>query len=188
MNLSLKNPFIRFVATASILYMLWYALYILWLQPKRTVELLVVDNLVLLSSWMLKLLDYQLITAPVLNENIRTIGIDGTYGLFIADSCAGITLFALFAGFIIAYPGPVKKKLIFIPLGIITIHLINALRIAGLCIITFHAPEYLDFNHHYTFTIIVYTYVFLLWVLWVNKFSKKQWKNYHLQVFYIFPY
>ncbi|MBN4051357.1 exosortase family protein XrtF [bacterium AH-315-M05] len=169
-----NKPFPRFVATASLLYILWYALYELWLHPKRSIELLVVDNLVLLSSGMLKLFGYQLITGPVLKDNVRTIGIDGTYGLFIADSCAGVTLFALFAGFIIAYPGPVKWKLIFIPLGLITIHLINALRITGLCIITFHAPEYLDFNHHYTFTIIVYSYVFLLWVIWVNKFSKKQ--------------
>ena len=173
MKVHFKNPFIRFVATASLLYALWEALYELWLHPQRSLELLVVDNLVLLCSGILKLLGYQLITAPVLNENIR-IGIDGTYGLFIADSCAGITLFALFAGFIIAYPGPIIKKLIFIPLGLITIHLINVLRIAGLCIITFHAPEYLDFNHHYTFTIIVYTYVFLLWVLWVSKFSKSK--------------
>ena len=179
MKVHFKNPFIRFVATASLLYALWEALYELWLHPQRSLELLVVDNLVLLCSGILKLLGYQLITAPVLNENIRTIGIDGTYGLFIADSCAGITLFALFAGFIIAYPGPIIKKLIFIPLGLITIHLINVLRIAGLCIITFHAPEYLDFNHHYTFTIIVYTYVFLLWVLWVNivKNSKSQVQN-----------
>lgn len=178
MKFSFKNPFIRFVATALLLYALWYALYELWLHPQRSLELLIVDNLILLSSGILKLLGYQLITAPVLNENIR-IGIDGTYGLYIADSCAGITLFALFTGFIIAYPGPIIKKLIFIPLGLVTIHLINVLRITGLCIITFHAPEYLDFNHHYTFTIIVYIYVFLLWVLWVNivKNSKSQVQN-----------
>ena len=167
-----NKPFPRFVATASLLYILWYALYELWLHPQRSLELLVVDNLIFLCSGMLKFLGYQLITAPVLYENIRTIGIDGTYGLFIADSCAGVPLFALFAGFIIAYPGAVKKKLIFIPLGIITIHLINALRIAGLCMVSFHTPEYLDFNHHYTFTVTVYAYIFLLWVIWVNKFSK----------------
>jgi hypothetical protein len=37
--------------------------------------------------------------------------------------------------------------------------------------------NWLSFNHDYTFTLIVYSFVFLLWWIWVNKFSgvgKKQ--------------
>ena len=32
-------------------------------------------------------------------------------------------------------------------------------------------PELLDFNHDYTFTIIVYAFVFMLWYIWIQRFS-----------------
>ena len=34
--------------------------------------------------------------------------------------------------------------------------------------------EVLDFNHTYTFTILVYSYVFFLWFLWATKLSSNQ--------------
>ncbi|MBK8614412.1 MAG: hypothetical protein IPN85_13235 [Flavobacteriales bacterium] len=47
----------------------------------------------------------------------------------------------------------------------VTIHpLINALRIAGLCIITTIDYELLNFNHDYTFYVVVYGWVFGLWL------------------------
>jgi len=106
-------------------------------------------------------------------ENIRTIGIDGTHGLWIGDPCNGLTLFALFTGFIIAYPGPLKKKLWFIPVGIIAIHFINIIRIVALSLIVYYFPdpEVLDFNHTYTFTLLVYGFVFSLWYVWAGKLS-----------------
>jgi hypothetical protein len=45
------------------------------------------------------------------------------------------------------------------------------LRAAILALIQLKAPEHLDFNHHYTFTVIVYSFIFALWMIWVNNFS-----------------
>jgi hypothetical protein len=53
----------------------------------------------------------------------------------------------------------------------LTIHLINVLRIAALCIIVTIDYELLNFNHDYTFYVIVYGWVFLLWWIWVKRFS-----------------
>ena len=36
----------------------------------------------------------------------------------------------------------------------------------ALTVYYFPDPEILDFNHTYTFTILVYGYVFYLWYLW----------------------
>jgi exosortase family protein XrtF len=170
------NPFFVFIAKAAALYIGWELLYELWLHPNRELELLVVSNITFLVNGILKLLGFTLIDTGILYDAERTLGIDGTHGLYIADSCAGIPLMALFAGFIIAYPGPAVKKLLFIPIGWAIIHLINIVRITGLAIVTLYAPEMLDFNHHYTFTITVYVCIFLLWILWVNRFSKSNSK------------
>lgn len=165
-----RNPFLKFLITAVLLYILWYILYELWLHPAGKIDSLVINNSIFLTSKLLTLFGYDVFTSHT--ETIRTLGIDGTPGLWIGDPCNGLTLFALFTGFIIAYPGTIKKKLIYIPIGIITIHFLNILRISGLCMVVFYSPESLEFNHTYTFTIIVYAYIFLLWMIWVKIFSK----------------
>ena len=172
MALKFNITLVRFLVTAIVLYVGWTALYELWIHPDRTIELWIVQNISDIGSATLTGLGYELITSEFMNEHYRTLGIDGTHGVFISDSCAGLSLMALFTGFILAYPGKWKAKLIYIPIGLVTIHIINVLRIIGLMILAKHAPSLLDFNHHYTFTFIVYAYIFLLWVVWVNRFSK----------------
>jgi exosortase family protein XrtF len=170
-----ENKVLFFLLKALLLYILWYVLYDLWLNPYGNIDEWVINNLVELSSFVLKnIMGYRLMPEPLLAENIRTVGIDGTHGLWIGDPCNGLTLFALFTGFVIAYPGPVKRKLWFIPMGILTIHLLNVIRIVCLSLIVKYAPEYLKFNHTYTFTFLVYSYVFILWMLWANRYSQTE--------------
>jgi exosortase/archaeosortase family protein len=59
----------------------------------------------------------------------------------------------------------------FVPLGALSVFYLNVLRIVGLAVIMKINESWLAFNHDYTFTILVYLYVFLLWMLWVKKFS-----------------
>lgn len=137
-----------------------------------TFDLAVIGNLEDISTAILNLLGYKLISESQISS-IRTIGIDGTHGIWIGDPCNGLVLFALFTGFVLAFPGPWKRKLWFIPLGIVTIHAINVVRVTALALIVYYYPdpEVLDFNHTYTFTILVYGYVFSLWYWWAAKLS-----------------
>ena len=134
---------------------------------------MVIRNLESVSGFILESLGFNLISESEISS-IRTIGIDGTHGLWIGDPCNGLTLFALFTGFVLVYPGNWKKKAWFIPFGIATIHMLNIVRIVGLTLTVyfFPDPEILDFNHTYTFTILVYGYVFYLWFLW-SQFGSK---------------
>jgi exosortase family protein XrtF len=166
-----KNPAAFFLLKALLLYIFWYLFYELWLHPKGYLDALVIDNLIKSGEFIISNLGYRLIPEPDPEWAIRTLGIDGTHGIWIGDPCNGITLFALFTGFVIAYPGPLKSKLWFIPLGLVTIHIVNIIRIVALVLITLYAPQYLDFNHTYTFTILVYSYVFFLWMIWSNKLA-----------------
>jgi exosortase family protein XrtF len=170
MNFSfLKNPLVRFLISVFALYLLWYLIYNLWLHPDERLDLFVIDLTISISKWILELFGYMVYTGAD-----RLIGVDGTSGLWIGDNCNGIVLFSLFAGFVIAYQGKIKYKLIYIPLGIISIQLLNVLRVVILAILDTHSRAWTEFNHTYTFTIIIYGYIFLLWMLWVNKFSAKE--------------
>jgi exosortase family protein XrtF len=165
-----KNPIPRFLVFFSILYLCWYFLYEFLLHPSGKLDSIAINNTVYFTSHLLYLLGYQPFTAK--SDTIRTVGIDGTHGLWIGDPCNGIALFSLFTIFVVAFPGPIKKKLWFIPLGILLIHILNIIRVTILCIIVLKAPAYLEFNHNYTFYILIYGFIFFLWMVWVNKFAK----------------
>ncbi|MEO6902808.1 MAG: archaeosortase/exosortase family protein [Bacteroidia bacterium] len=168
MNLSFyKNPIIRFLINVFIFYIGWYCVYNLWLHPQQKIDLWVIDFTITISKWLLIKLGY-----VVFSGGDRLIGIDGTGGLWIGDNCNGIALFALFAGFIAAYNGKFNHKVIYIILGIIGIELLNVLRVVILAILDTYSRTWTEFNHTYTFTFIIYAFIFLLWMLWVNKFSK----------------
>ena len=173
MALKINLKIVRFLALSGILFIAWNAFYELWLHPDQRVEQWMVDQIGTATASILEMLGYALISSDLLQEMYSTVGIDGTHGVFISDNCSGIPLMALFSGFILAYPGTIKYKLILIPFGILTIHIINILRIVGLCIMARHTPSLFELNHHYTFTVVVYSYIFFLWVLWVNKFANK---------------
>jgi len=86
----------------------------------------------------------------------------------IQNYCLGVDVMALFTMLIIAYPGPWKKKLLFIPVGIIGVFLINQLRIMaiGICFVDF--IQYAWFDNHLYFNVAAYSFIFLMFVGWVN--------------------
>lgn len=169
-----SNLAIMFLIKSAILYVLWFVCYNIFLHPNSNFDYLLINNLTDITKFILTKMGYTLMTIPADLDTMGVVGIDGSHGVLIGYPCNGLELFALFTGFVIAFPGSVKDKLWFIPLGILLIHLLNIFRVIALTILAYKAPEYLDFNHTYTFTILVYTVVFILWMLWALKISKVQ--------------
>jgi exosortase family protein XrtF len=166
-----RDPLFRFLLLAASLYAAWYLLYAFVLHPWGKLDHFVIDSLIHWGGTILTLLGYQLIPEPMNADHIRTIGVEGGHLLWIGDPCNGVGLFAVFLIFLVSYGGPLKHMLWFGVLGVLSIHLINALRVAALCIVVSINYEWLNFNHDYTFYVIVYGWVFLLWYLWIKRFS-----------------
>lgn len=166
MNKFLKEPIVKFLAIGFALYIGWLALYEWWIHPAQWVDGFVIDNTIASSRKILGWLGY--VTEVDGNRFMRIVG---TPGLFIGDSCNGISLFALFSIFIIAFPGKIVSKIIFIPLGILIIHMLNIFRVVILAVIETYSYSWTEFNHTYTFTIVIYACIFGMWLYWVNKYS-----------------
>lgn len=167
-----SNPFLRFLVFSVSLYLLWYVFYEFYLHTHTAFDKIVIDTLVKWAEGTLNLIGYS--TTDYSSSDVvfrEHIGIVGSNGVTIGASCDGVVLYALFIFFIIAFPGPLKHKAWFIPLGALSVFYLNVLRIVALAIIMDVNESWLAFNHDYTFTIIVYAYVFLLWMIWVQKFS-----------------
>lgn len=140
-----QHPVFIFLLKAALLYGLWFLLYDLWLVG--LIDNWVIQNSIYFTGKLLTVLGHEMYTHG------RVVGLTEFSGLWIGNSCNGVPLFALFSGFIIAYPGQWLRKLWFIPLGVMIIHFLNILRIAALVLIQGYAPDSLDFNHTYTFTL-----------------------------------
>lgn len=163
------NKFIfYFILKAIIIYVIWFLIYDLWLKKVGILDNLIIDNLVYLSVQFLEFFDYMLYV------DHHKVGIHGAYSSVIVGSgCNALELFALFAGFVLIFEGSWKNKLWFIPLGIIIIHLLNVSRILALIFSGTISKSLLQFNHKYTFTIIMYIITFVGWMIWVKYFASK---------------
>ena len=71
---------------------------------------------------------------------------------------------APFAIFILPF-GAVVPSVVH-PAGIALLHLANIGRVVVLTRIQATSPDWLEFNHDYTFTVLIYGLVFALWHLW----------------------
>jgi exosortase/archaeosortase family protein len=164
----LRTPLNSFLFKSLGLYVLWYVIYELWLHPTEKLDVWVIKQTLKTALLILKLLGYS-----TFSGSDRLIGIDGANGLWMGDNCDSIELCALFAGFILAFPGNWRKKTWYIPLGMILIFLINVFRMVFLAIIQRNfSYKWLNFNHTYTFTVLAYFFILMLWFYWVKKLAR----------------
>lgn len=159
----------RFLLTAALLYVAWYFFYNQLLHAGSAglkYDKALCNNIAEASAAVLRSIGYK---SEALNG--AEVHLSGWHVVNVGWQCDGLPVMALFAGFIIAYPGPWRAKLWFVPLGMLLIHGINVLRVAGLALNHLYSQKTMYFNHHYTYTIIVYGFIFWLWTIWVQRFA-----------------
>lgn len=173
-----SNPFFRFITISTTLYVGWYCMYEYYLKPHTTFDQVVIDSLVRSGEFFMRLFGFELTDYAAADGECRQhIGISGSGGVTVGAPCDGAVLYALFIIFVAAFPGNRKHKWWYIALGTISVYLINVFRVIALAVVVSINENWLAFNHDYTFTILVYSWVFFLWWLWVNKFSGIQTVN-----------
>lgn len=158
----------RFVLLAVALYLIWFFSYEYWVLPDGRLNALLSDNIAATAAMLLRVLGFPASIAP---DDSILIMMGQQKAVYVGDYCNGLVLYALFTGFVLAYPGPVRRKLWFIPAGVLAIYLLNVVRVAALAINFLYSFKTVDFNHHYTFTFIVYGCIFLLWMLWARRLA-----------------
>lgn len=90
----------------------------------------------------------------------------------IIEGCNALSIIVLFVSFIIAFSGRIKHIILYLIFGSILIHILNVLRITLLCVLMYYYPKQQHILHGVVFPLIIYGVVFVLWLIWVNKFSK----------------
>ena len=128
-------------------------------------ELFMANQVFMPSAWFVKhVIGYELNTYETTLYFLPDKGYIEVNG-----SCSGLKQFYQWLFLMILFPGPWKKKLWYIPLGMLVIHLENIFRIIILSVILIHWPDQWHFLHDWVLRPFFYVVIFLMWVLWVEK-------------------
>lgn len=111
---------------------------------------------------------------PHPNELSMKIILNGKFVATIVEGCNAVSIIILFLSFIAAFSGRLKITLIYAFAGSIIIYSFNLIRIVILSIGLYHYPWRREILHTVIFPLLIYGTVFLLWMIWVNRFSKSR--------------
>ena len=131
----------------------------------QQLELFLAHQVFLPAAWIVE---------NILQYPIKTVGnaifFENNGYVEVVGSCSGLKQFYQWTVLIILFPGPWKKKLWYIPLGLLVIHIVNILRIVILSVVTVHWPDHWDFIHLWILRPFFYIVIFAMWVIWEEKF------------------
>lgn len=171
---------IKFILTFLLVYILCSVLYKFYLQYSDGSKFYpdYVTHLVSKQSEaVLNILGYKAEVLPHPNEPSMKLIVNENYLARIIEGCNSVSVIILFLSFIIAFSGKLKNTLLYILIGSILIYVVNLLRIVVLSLGVYRYPEQSEVLHAVVFPAIIYGLVFLLWIFWVNRFSKLKQKH-----------
>lgn len=171
---------VRFMLTFLVVYTVLSVFYKFYLQfsdgskfyPDYATHLVAKQSEALLNTF-----GYKTLVIPHPNEPSMKLILNNVYLARVIEGCNSISVIILFSSFIIAFASSFKTTFFYILSGSVLIYSVNLLRIVLLSIGMYHYPNQKDILHSVVFPAIIYGMMFLLWIFWVNRFSKLKKSN-----------
>ena len=129
------------------------------------------------TNALLNSVGYEASVIPHPDEPSMKIIINGKYVARVIEGCNAISIIIMFLSFIVAFAGKLKTTILYGLAGSIIIYAFNLFRIVVLSIGLYQYPWRKEILHNVIFPMLIYGTVFLLWMVWVNRFSKNKKVN-----------
>lgn len=124
------------------------------------------------TNSLLNSVGYEAKVIPHPKEPSMKVIINGKFVARVIEGCNAVSIIILFLSFIVAFAGKIKTTLFYCFAGSIIIHAFNLIRIVILSAGLYHYPWRREVLHNVIFPMLIYGTVFMLWMFWVNRFSK----------------
>ena len=174
----LYKPFLLFLATFFLTYIVLTFVYQQYLNSFEEDKIDAVTRMVGENTeQLLRLFDEGSSIAESDSHPYMKLFFNQKYVARIVEGCNAISIIILFISFVVAFSGKLKTTLLFIFGGSLLIYTLNVVRIAALSALIFYFPKQESFLHGVIFPLYIYGVVFLLWLVWVRKFSRYASKN-----------
>lgn len=174
MNILKENKaaifFLLFFVGFYILLNTIYGFYIEYYSPQADPITKVVSKQV---AFFLSLFDPSVFVTPSIDSRNITISNGYRKVITVFEGCNGINVMIVFASFLIAFRGAIKRTVLFLAVGLVIIYFVNLLRVALLYLVEIHFPRYMYFVHKYFFTGCIYAIVFLMWYVWIKSIKRE---------------
>lgn len=89
----------------------------------------------------------------------------------VIEGCNAINVILLFIAFIVAFSGGIKQTFLYSIIGSVFVFGLNIIRVIIITIAIYHFPVFEYVLHEILFPLLIYGVVFILWLIWVNKYS-----------------
>lgn len=177
-----SNKPLRFVIHLALAYISWRIL--MWVLGEQSTPIderifpalsyywemlnaFMADVLVQLTSRFLELLGYSA------TPTIRNIAILDSSGVGVGNYCLGMEMMYLYLSLIILTPSiSLARKLVFIVGGLLLIQFVNIVRMSVLAVLVVQNSAWTDFNHYFTFRLVVFIIILLLYKAMLSMFRK----------------
>lgn len=167
------KPFLIFIGTFFAAYILLTVVYKYYLDSFDENDIDGITDVVGSNVyWLMDFFNCDVLVQKNLSEPYLEVWYNNVNVVRIVEGCNAVSVMILFVSFVLAFSGKLKTTLLFILSGILFIYILNVVRIAILTILLFRFPEKEHLLHGVLFPLIIYGLVFILWVVWVNKFSR----------------
>lgn len=167
------KPFLIFISTFFAAYIALTLVYKLYLN---TFEVNDVDGITSIVgknvAQLMNVFNCNIKIFNSLTDSWLEVWYNKNYVIRIVEGCNAVSIIILFISFVLAFSGKLKTTLLYILFGVLFIYVLNVVRIALLTVLLFRFPAYTHFLHGTFFPLVIYGAVFILWIIWVNKFSK----------------
>jgi exosortase family protein XrtF len=171
---------IKFILTFILVYVSLSICYKFYLDFSKNSKFYpdYVTNLVAnQSEELIDFVGYDAVVVPHPDEPSMKLIINNKYLARVIEGCNSVSVIILFVSFIMAFSGKPKTTFLYMLSGSVLIYTVNLIRIVVLSIGLYHYPWRRDILHTVIFPGIIYGMVFLLWIVWVNRFSSMIKKN-----------
>jgi len=182
LNSKQARPFVDvalFVIITYAVHKLWwqYSSYIYGIPAFMSIMEWLGYNVYLASVWInMNILGMDIQLA----DGNTMIFLRNNYSIYINESCSGFKqMFQILILFVL-FPGPWKHKLWFIPAAIVSMFFVNVIRVIGLSYAMIYMPQHWDFIHLWIMRPFYYVAIFIMWVIWVEKFRNTNRKDANL--------
>ncbi|MWB95766.1 exosortase family protein XrtF [Flavobacterium sp. GA093] len=167
------KPFFVFISTFFVAYILLMLIYKFYLNQFQSTEL---DGMTQIVGrhveYLMQLCGSDIKIQKNLGGSFLEVWYKQSFFIRIVEGCNAVSVMILFVSFIVSFSGKLKTTILFLLFGIVFIHVLNVIRIALLTVLLFRFHKYEQILHGVFFPLVIYGTVFILWVVWVNKFSK----------------
>lgn len=157
----------------------FFLLFLLLVLGLFTLELTPPVQRLLVLPWTLMLADISALLMSAFDPDVIAYGkvlqsaSRGT-GVSIEAGCNGIEACIILTAAVVAYPSPLRFKLIGIVLGFLAIQSLNVLRVISLYYLALWDKEIFEFAHLYLWQILIMLDVLVVWLVWIRQLPARE--------------